>query len=182
MFLETLMFYFSKASFFVNNMIYIKIGENMHQNQRTKMCPNCEGNVAMEVSICPYCGSSIFTKNENNPKTNDNVKSLSYEETLASLYPPPYKPKVVETSDSLEKEEESKVVEGKEVEEFGKNSLLPTILFWIGVNLVVFSLILLFFSKNGFLLLKWNSNYWYLYSLISLPLLYFGFKGLNNLK
>lgn len=152
----------------------------MQPNQRTKMCPNCEGNVAMEVSICPYCGSSVFTKTENivSSKTNDNVKSLSYEETLASLYPPPYKPKVME--DSLEKEEEK--VEQKDAVKIEKSSFLPTILFWMGVNLVIFSLILLFFSKDGFLVLKWNANYWYLYSLVSFPLLYFGFKGLNNLK
>jgi hypothetical protein len=156
----------------------------MQQNQRTKMCPNCEGNVAIEVSICPYCGSSLFSKNENlaNSKENENVKSLSYEETLASLYPPPYKPKV-DSSSSFEKEEEDKMNERRdEVEEFEKNNLLPTILFWIGVNILVFSLVLLFFSKDGFLYLKWNSSYWYLYSLISLPLLYFGFVGLKKIK
>ena len=157
----------------------------MEQNQRTKMCPNCEGNVAMEVSICPYCGSSIFNQNRNlsNKKSSDNVKSLSYEETLASLYPPPYRTKVIESPDSLEPEEDNKQIEPQEqVQEFEKNSLFPTILFWIGINLLVFSLILLFFSKDGFLNLKWNSTYWYLYSLIAVPLLYFGFKGLQNLK
>lgn len=157
----------------------------MQPNQRTKMCPNCEGNVAMEVSICPYCGSSLFSQNPSlpNQKTGDSVKSLSNEETLASLYPPPYKTKIMESVDSLEQVEENKSVEQKEdIKEFEKKSLLPTILFWVGANLLIFSLILLFFSKDGFLCLKWNSTYWYLYTLLSIPLLYFGFKGLQNLK
>jgi hypothetical protein len=155
----------------------------MHQNQRTKMCPNCEGNVALEESICPYCGSSVFNKNENlaKQKSSDDIKTLSYEETLASLYPPPYKPKVIEAS--YEKEEEIEEKDKKEqIEESEKNALLPTILLWLGVNALVFSVILLLFSQNGVLYLKWNANYWYLYSLISLPFLYFGFKGINNLS
>lgn len=157
----------------------------MAQNQRTKMCPNCEGNVAMEVSICPYCGSNVFEKDENvtNQKPAESAKSLSYEETLASLYPPPYKPKVIDTDGSYEKDEDINQVQQKEeVKLDDTNNLLSTILFWVGVNILVFSLILLFFSKDGFLHLKWNASYWYLYSLISLPLLYFGFKGINNIK
>lgn len=156
----------------------------MAQNQRTKMCPNCEGNVALEVSICPYCGCSVFDKaeNTNEQKSLDNNKSMSHEETLASLYPPPYKPKVADTESSFEKEEEINTPQVKEEVMENNKSLVPTILFWTGVNILIFSLILLFFSKNGFLYLKWNASYWYLYSLISLPLLYFGFKGINNIK
>lgn len=157
----------------------------MAQNQRSKMCPNCEGSVAYEVSICPYCGNSVFDKNANSAsqKTSDNAKSMSYEETLASLYPPPYKPKVMDNDSTFEKEEVSSVAQVKEeVEELPRNNLVPTMLFWIGINILVFSLILLVFSKDGFLYLKWNASFWYLYSLISLPLLYFGFKGLSSIK
>jgi len=156
----------------------------MQQPQRTKMCPNCEGDVGMEMSICPYCGSSVFNKNEKlaNQKVSDDVKTLSYEETLASLYPPPYKPKVIDTPTSYEKEETNNETEKEEFQENEKASLVPTVLFWIGVNVLVFSLILFFFSKDGFLYFKWNASFWYLYSLISFPFLYFGFKGLKNLK
>jgi len=167
------------------------------QNQRTKMCPNCEGNVALEVSMCPYCGGSVFEQNENlsSQKSADDVKTLSYEETLASLYPPPYKPKVIETNSSMENEEnyveepkpiqkgyEQEEVHEEEVEEeVEQNALIPTVLFWFGVNAFIFSILLLVFSKDGVLYLKWNSSYWFLYSLIALPFLFFGFKGLKNL-
>jgi hypothetical protein len=156
----------------------------MHQNQRTKMCPNCEGNVALEESICPYCGSSVFTKNENltSQKSDDDIKSLSYEETLASLYPPPYKPRVIEPSYEKEEEQKDESDQKKQIEKKETNALLPTILFWVGVNIFVFSFILLLFSHNGVLYLQWNASYWYLYSLISLPLLYFGFRGIKNLN
>ena len=150
----------------------------MQQNQRTKMCPNCEGNVALEVSICPYCGSSVFNQNDNlaNKKIEEDVKSLSYEETLASLYPPPYKPNIIEEP----QEELKQALKEELIEE--ESVLLPTIFFWLGVNILVFSLILLLFSKEGVLHLKWNANYWFLYSLFSLPLLFFGIKGLKNLN
>jgi len=153
------------------------------------MCPNCEGNVALEVSICPYCGSSVFDTNDNlaNQAHSDDIKSLSYEETLASLYPPPYKPSIIDTSESYEKEEEDfskkeeKDLKSKEDVKIKKSAFSSTILFWTGVNIFIFSLLLLCFSDNGVLYLKWNGSFWFLYTLLSLPLLYFGFKGLKNL-
>lgn len=165
------------------------------QKELTKMCPSCDGNVAMNAVYCPYCGSDIFEKSENlaEQKTSDDVKSLSYEETLSSLYPPPYKPKTIQTATSKYYEEKNdtdeELEEGPEENEEDdststkneKNALIPTALFWIGINIFVFSILLLVFSQNGFLYLKWNAKFWFLYSIISIPLLYFGFKGLKNL-
>ncbi|NGX63535.1 MAG: hypothetical protein KR126chlam6_00947 [Candidatus Anoxychlamydiales bacterium] len=165
------------------------------QNERTKMCPSCHGNAPLHVDICPYCANSFFEKNEtisNENISQDNSSTLSYEETLTSLYPPPYKPKVIPTStnNNISDEEEDIHKEmrqvndsdGEVVEEREKNSLIPIVLFWLGVNILVFSIILIFFSTDGVLYLKWNTKYWFLYSFISIPLIYLGFKGLQNLN
>jgi len=165
----------------------------MQQNQRTKICPNCEGNIALHESICPYCGSSVFEENQIFSKKlpeNDSCKSLSYEETLASLYPPPYKPKAIEPAFEQKQEKqiqepfENRIDENSEEETTIKepqSALLPTVLFWAGINIFVFSFILLIFSKDGFLHLSWNASYWYLYALLAIPLLYYGYKGLNDI-
>ncbi|MBN2478723.1 MAG: hypothetical protein JXA94_00690 [Parachlamydiales bacterium] len=170
----------------------------MNQNERTKLCPSCDGMVAMEISICPYCGSSVFNKNEDfdSQILNPDVKSLSPEETLQSLYPPPYKPKVIDTrpgkeggeedDDEFEEDEngnDSNDEESQDEDErrSDKSSLLFTILLLLGVNIFVFSMLLLFFSENGSLTLSWNAKYWFLYSIFAMPLLLFGFKGLNKL-
>ncbi|HEU64134.1 MAG: hypothetical protein KR126chlam4_00037 [Candidatus Anoxychlamydiales bacterium] len=164
------------------------------QEELTKMCPSCDGSISMDAIFCPYCGSNVFEKNEDLPdkKTEDDVKSLSYEETLSSLYPPPYKPKAIQTATSKYYEEENDVekdedenqekLEKKNISEKNeKNALIPTALFWLGINILVFSVLLLVFSQNGVLYLKWNAKFWFLYSIISIPLVYFGFKGLKNL-
>jgi len=164
------------------------------QKEQTKMCPSCDGSISMDAIFCPYCGSNVFEKNENLPdhKNQDNVTSLSYEETLSSLYPPPYKPKAIQTVSSKYYEEENdaqtdeddnqeKQEKDTSLEHNEKNALIPTVLFWVGINILVFSILLLVFSQNGVLYLKWNAKFWFLYSLISIPLLYFGFKGLKNL-
>ena len=159
----------------------------MSQNELTKLCPNCDGSVAMQVSLCPYCGSSVFESTKDaskNPAVDPNVKTLSPEETLASLYPPPYRPKTIDTQ--MEEEEEETFEEEEEEEdvtqEEQKGAIVPTILFWLGVNVLVFSVLLLVFSNEGALYLKWNAKYWFLYSVSSFPLLFLGYKGLKNIN
>ncbi len=164
------------------------------QEELTKMCPSCDGSISMDAIFCPYCGSNVFEKNENlaEQKTEDDVKSLSYEETLSSLYPPPYKPKAIQTATTKyydeekdiekdDKENQEKYADDSAPIEKEKNALIPTALFWLGINILVFSVLLLVFSQNGVLYLKWNAKFWFLYSIISIPLVYFGFKGLKNL-
>ena len=54
----------------------------------------------------------------------------------------------------------------------------PLILFSIGINIFVFGIFLLLFSKGGEVILKYNSNFWFLYVIAASPLLYLGIKGI----
>ena len=47
----------------------------------------------------------------------------------------------------------------------------------VGVQLFIFSLLLVFFSDGGALLLRWSSRFWFLYLFASLPLLLFGYRS-----
>ncbi len=166
----------------------------MKQDDQLKLCPNCDGYVAVEVIICPYCGNSIPREEENENdegsiEKDRNSSSLSPEETLSSLYPPPYRPKaydasIVEEEKLYEKEEKEIVEESasftQEISE-KRSTLIPTILFSIGINIFLLSLLLFFFSEDGDLFLKWDARFWFLYLLVAAPLVFFGYKGLSKL-
>ncbi len=62
-----------------------------------------------------------------------------------------------------------------------KKTILATLLFSLGVNLLLFSLFLLFFSTNGELFLRWDAGLWYLYSLLGAGMLAGGYKLLGKL-
>ena len=71
----------------------------MSVKKRMKLCSNCDGFVDLDVIICPYCGSDVLLSEETIPDLDETPpiahyrKKMSVEETLSSLYPPPYKPK-----------------------------------------------------------------------------------------
>jgi hypothetical protein len=154
-------------------------------NQRTKLCSNCEGRVELDTTICPFCGSNVSQMDDglHNQKADEN--SLSYEDTLSSLYPPPYKPKAIDTNINISTNNFDKTIKEDGVseneEEKSSNSLVTTISFLIGVNILTFSLFLAIFSQDGYLSLEFKSSFWFIYSLISIPLLYIGYKGLKEI-
>jgi ribosomal protein L40E len=53
--------------------------------EKLKMCPFCEGEIPLEATDCNYCGSSLL-------KTRRPKPAYPAEESLASLYEPPYSP------------------------------------------------------------------------------------------
>jgi hypothetical protein len=160
----------------------------MQPKKRMKMCPYCEGQVEISAAICPFCGTEIGHINENEGSTKD-VRSLSPQETLASLYPPPYRAKA---EDSLQKNAPSFPKETLKEEEIFEESkeqadkaipesiFLPLFLFSLGINLLLLSFFLFFFSSNGEVMLHWKGYWWVVYFLIGLPLLIFGYKKLGS--
>ena len=175
----------------------------MDQRRRMKLCPHCEGDVDLEVIVCPFCGKDVseqkMTSNMQTPMSSRNslVRSLSPDETLSSLYPPPYRPKVYDqemptsratTADTMmidEEEEEQeeeivdKAIEEEDVAEEKKTPIIPILLFSLGINLCLFGLFLLFFSSNGEVWLHWKGGMWIAYMFISAPFLYFGYKKMH---
>jgi len=154
----------------------------MEDKKRLKLCANCNGQVDVDFDVCPYCGEEFSVKMaqmEENPIENNNVKSLSGDETIASLYPPPYKPKSYD-SPLEEIEEEENVQEEKKIK-IKRPLFLPILMFSFGLTLFLTALFLLLFSKNNEVILKWDARYWMIYLAISLPLLFFGYKKLSSL-
>ena len=133
----------------------------MAAKNRRKLCLNCDGMVDLDVIVCPYCGNDMT-------KVVENFKTSS-QESLTALYPPPYKPKDIETSNPTAEPKEDK-----------KSSVIPAFIFSIGINICLFGLYLLLFSTKGEIFLHFNATIWFVYVLLGSPLAFFGYKMLSK--
>ncbi len=179
----------------------------MKSLEKEKMCISCEGRIAANATKCPYCAAEQGDSEMKNAFQAPLFERQSLEDSLASLYTPPYMGKRPQfgQQEELPLEESSKVVYDeqpsmyKEVTERPQmdpllgatvqeeeapppNSFFSTLLLALGANFSLLGLLQLFFSKNGVLRLEWNASYWFFYCLIGGPLLYFGFKKLKAFR
>lgn len=137
----------------------------MKPKKRQKMCYNCEGEIDLDVIVCPFCAADL---REEKP------------EQFRSPFPPKAARVEVEAIPLPEiGGGESPSGEGEEARE-GK-AWLPTLLFSLGLQLTLFGLFLLLFSRDGVLSLQWDATLWFLYLLGAIPCLVFGYRGLSKL-
>lgn len=177
----------------------------MKSTEKQKMCIHCEGRIPIEAEICEYCASYQTDANVKNSFQAPLFQNQTLEDSLTSLYTPPYQGKKPNFSQSPAKEEpmfsahpqtpmykdvagqaprnpfEGATVNTTEEESQQKNSLWPTLFLTTGIFAFVVGLMQCLFSKNGTLHLEWDTNYWFLYCLLGAPLLYFGIKKLREL-
>ncbi len=156
----------------------------MEQNKRLKLCPHCEGRIEIDAVSCAYCGRNISEKVRYDEIYNEEPRNFSGNDSLSSLYPPPYRPKVFdeeeETQFEEENEEEIEDISQEESEPASNDYVWSTVLLSVGINLLLLSLFMIFFSKDGQILLQWNAKYWFLYFLLAVPFIYYGYKRLSR--
>ncbi len=186
----------------------------MRTKDKGKMCPYCEGTVPIDALDCKYCGSSFAKKATSRG-------AYQTEDSLASLYEPPYAPTRKSAvhgipeqeasapamhdpmADHYEEEEEnpilrspprprktarrapvkskaSKKKQEEDTEEVESTQIGSLLLLSLGGHLFTLAWLLFFFSDHGKLVLEWKARYWFIYLLISLPLLYHGWKKLSE--
>jgi hypothetical protein len=175
----------------------------MNLKDRQKMCMNCDGRIPLDADVCPYCAAGQTSA----PAPASTAKELhhqSLQDSLTSLYTPPYAAKSTGLMNAISKPEPPKepMVEKRfnnpsaalgvptiplatsedQQEDEGRSSFWPILLLSIGANLLTIGLLQLFFSDNGYLRLEWSSAYWFVYCLAALPLFFFGFKKANAMK
>ena len=157
----------------------------MKPKKRQKLCYNCEGEVDLDVIVCPFCAADLreekpeLQKSSFSPST-ASVKQLNTEQ---SLYPLSYSriaepEKIVHSSEPI-----AASMLQEEVEEQPKTmqtalmALAPLIL---GIHLFLWGVLLVLFSDRGTMILKWDARFWFAYVLASIPLLLFGYRGFNK--
>jgi hypothetical protein len=153
-------------------------GVNMKTKKRQKMCYNCEGEIDLDVIVCPFCAADLRAeKPEQQIPSYNQAGILKNLNTQQSLYPSQNSPKI-RMEDAGE--EDPLLVPSVE-EEASKNMIVPTLLMTLGAQLLLFGFLMLLFSSKGVMILKWDARLWYFYVLGSIPFLIFGYKSLNKL-
>jgi len=149
----------------------------MKVKKRQKMCYNCEGEIDLDVIVCPFCAADLREEKPEQQRPSYNPTStVKHLNTQQSLYPPHYVAKPV--SQEQTPPEEAPMTESFEEE---KSVIGPTILLTLGAQLLLFGLLMFFFSEKGVMVLKWDARFWFLYLFASVPLLIFGYKSLSRL-
>ena len=177
----------------------------MNTTERSKICKSCEADVSLTATYCPFCGSDLIAPSAQKKETHDSIfANNTVRESLASLYKPPYSSRnsyglgvpderdesdyvqsaTAEKSDSLFQgygHDDLHQIQPPEEEktEAREGGFIPLLLLSIGCQLLTLGLLLLFFSKGGKLILQWNARTWFIYCLLSLPMLYAGWKFLK---
>lgn len=157
----------------------------MSTKTKKKLCWNCEGEVLMNAVQCPFCGVSL--------------EVMAMQEKAKDALTPPYK--LVNTpadgkvpaspySKATSPKKEAAPVNETEESVFNEHahgdpkSIVLSLAFMLsGAAFAIFGIILwLFADHNGHLTLRWNAHYWYVYILLSLPLLYLGCKATQRAR
>jgi len=171
----------------------------MKQVDKQKLCHHCDGRIPLEASICPFCASDQtpgVAKGEG-----PLFKTQSLQDSLASLYTPPYSIKNLSTPTAMEEKREPapslspyKEVKSPQMastlslpeapeQKAEQNSSLWTLIFTMGgTTLLILGILQLFLSEGGTVRLEWDSSWWFVYCLLSAPLLFFGIKKIRELK
>ncbi|MBA3815778.1 MAG: hypothetical protein H0X29_04515 [Parachlamydiaceae bacterium] len=148
--------------------------------QKKKLCWNCEGNVSLADETCPYCGVSVIPASLDGPSHSHSPPYQMGEVQESAIPLPPYNSGQKNELASEGIEEEVKGEQDLSVNEF-KNILLSLLLLLAGSMFFLFGLTLVLFSHNGVFTLQWDGSFWFIYSLLSIPLLFFGWRALLKL-
>lgn len=135
----------------------------MKPKKRQKLCHNCEAGVDLDVIVCPFCAADL--------RAEKGEMRSAYASLETPLYP--------STSASAPREQPEEM--RSSVEEAVNKEWVPITLCTLGAQLFLLGLLMLFCSHKGALVVKWNSDYWFLYCLFSGPLFYLGYRALKKI-
>lgn len=160
----------------------------MTTRPKKKMCWNCEGNVNLTDEMCPYCGVavsqiSLDSKEDNQSLQTSSSYRLAKPSSNYNIPSSPYGIKETGVPKEAQNEpEEQPPVDLSEPENQSKTIVVTMALMMAGGVFFLFGWVLLLFAQNGYLTLRWNESLWYIYILLALPMLYFGYRNLQYLK
>ncbi len=131
----------------------------MKPKKRQKLCYNCEGEVDLDVIVCPYCAADL------------RIEKPVQQRALPPINPPSLYPQTHETEELLQENVSTPQ---------SNSTVVSHMLLAFGAQLFMVGLLLLLFSHHGLLILKLNARYWLFYIVASMPLLIFGYRSLSK--
>lgn len=151
----------------------------MNKIQKKRLCWNCEGSVSLAEEICPFCGVSIIPASLDgyNQHFSPPYKLIAGNEKGVPVAPYLNENQQTDESPDVNSEDND---HGKSVDGF-KRSVLATLFLLSGSVFFLFGLVLVLFSHNGIFTLQWNGALWFIYSGLSLPLLFAGWRMMIKL-
>lgn len=145
----------------------------MSTKTKKKLCWNCEGDVLLTATNCPFCGVSLELAAMEEEKKNKDpfappyklVNNAKESKIPASPYSQATEPEIEETQEAPPSRTDP------------KSMVLSLAFLLVGAAFAIFGVVLwLFADKTGHLNLRWNAQYWFIYLLLSLPMIYLGWK------
>lgn len=159
---------------------------------KKKLCWNCEGNVAQSTDNCPYCGVYIQgTDFESEKLWNPSYSPPNPTELNQEIPQPLYQIHPLETPEPelIEEQKEASASEKSSTTNMPiiilaqlRKDIFPFLFLMSGSVFFLFSMILFLFSHEGVLTLQWNGNNWFYFLFLSVPLLYYGWKCLQDIE
>lgn len=152
----------------------------MTKSAKKRLCWNCEGSVSIAAETCPFCGVSVIPASLDSPVQNF---APSYRPGATQENTIPRSP-YVSNEDKITPEEKEGQRNLKELEDSEisldnfKSSLIAVVLLLTGSVFFLFGLALVLFSHNNVLTLQWDGSFWFIYSGLSIPLLFLGWRAL----
>jgi hypothetical protein len=150
----------------------------MENTDKMHLCWNCDAQISMEHSSCPYCGAQL--NYEERVGQSEGVP-LQGEETEQQAY-------YVQNPEGGASDEWGNAIDQTMVEqqdiarkEGVEGMLLPLLFLLAGGVFFFFGALLLLFAQDGELILRWSQGYWMLYWAVGIPSLFFGWKLLKRL-
>ncbi len=158
----------------------------MKPKKRQKMCYNCEGEIDLDVIVCPFCAADLreerLEQSQSVYQPFGSPAKLHNQQTSQSLYPPPLASRLEVSADELAEELPTPSSDAPVSQERLSRVICPTIVFTLGIQMFLLGMFILLFSHKGVVLLKWDGTFWFFYVLASCPLLYFGYRSLSRLE
>ena len=146
----------------------------MTRVEKMRMCPYCEGTNLISSNTCRFCASTFEEEKKEVPVKTQRVNADHLQ------YTPPYAPASTLTKESVYHREATENYEEEE-ENSEHGHIVSLTLLSCGCMLLTISMLLLFFSQHGRVVLEWKSRYWSLYLLMGLPMIYYGIKKLREI-
>lgn len=157
--------------------------------QKSRLCWQCEGNISANDEVCPYCGVSV------RPLGLGDVPYQIGKDASQQVPKAPYTPDSFDEPLPLDNKIELKNLQGQEQlqNEPPKSNFedplydfkivtITIVSLLTGVVFLLFGTILLLFAHDGVLNLTWDGRYWYIYLLIGIPLLIYGWRQLMSIR